>query len=124
MGLGCNSVESRVLRWNLEDRAVARVCLQCRIARRCSACIVGYISLPTRFNYVDWEIVMKAIVAGFVSAVFVAPLVFAGTPTSCPFSSKEIGAALGKLLKRASLRLSSDFGTGKSMSWYEERTSH
>lgn len=81
-----------------------------------TASVVGYISLSMLINFVHRETVMKVIVAGFVSAVFVAPLVFAGTPSSCPFTSKEVGAALGETFKEGKPGFESDFGTGKSMS--------
>lgn len=49
-------------------------------------------------------------------ALLVAPPVLAATPTSCPFSTKEVGAALGGSFNDGKVGFESDFGTGKSMS--------
>jgi hypothetical protein len=59
---------------------------------------------------------MKFKIAASLSALLLAPAVFAANPTSCPFSSKELGSALGESFKDGKVGFESDFGTGKTMS--------
>lgn len=59
---------------------------------------------------------MKSKIITFTSALFFVPAIFAGTPTSCPYSPSEISSALGGTFKEGKVGFESDFGTGKTLS--------
>jgi hypothetical protein len=76
--------------------------------------IIGNVDIETLSIFL--ETFMRYTIITFFSTLLFTPSVFAGLPTSCPYSPSELGSALGGTFKEGKVGFESDFGTGKTLS--------